>query len=133
MELDKNKIPGSPKPKSSAAPKTEGFTIIGVGASAGGLEALYALFAQPVPFNLSFVVIQHLSPDFKSITADLLASHSHRKVIPIENDMQVEANNIYVLTERKKLEIKGGKLILNPLDPISRNNSLDIFCYRLCK
>ncbi|HXA00622.1 MAG TPA: CheR family methyltransferase, partial [Cytophagaceae bacterium] len=112
---------------SAAAPNKTGTVIIGVGASAGGLEALYSLFGQPVPFNVSFIVIQHLSPHFKSITAELLASHCHRQVISIENNMPIEANSIYVLTERRKIEIQGGKLILSELEPNSINNSLDIF------
>jgi two-component system, chemotaxis family, CheB/CheR fusion protein len=101
--------------------------IIGVGASAGGLEALYSLFCKPLPSNLSFIVIQHLSPNFKSITGDLLASHCHQQVVTIENNMQVEANRIYVLSERKKVEIDGDKLILTELDPNTTNNTLDIF------
>ncbi|MFC4871973.1 CheR family methyltransferase [Negadavirga shengliensis] len=101
--------------------------IIGVGASAGGLKALYTLFEHPVPSNVSFVVVQHLSPDFKSVTADLLASHCHREVIAIEDNMKVEANSIYVLAERKKVEIHQGKFRLTELDPNSMNNTLDLF------
>ena len=101
--------------------------IVGVGASAGGLEALYALFERPIPFNVSFVVIQHLSPDFKSITAELLASHSHQRVIAIEDNMFVEGNSIYVLTERKKIEMKEGRLLLTEPEPTSVNNAMDIF------
>jgi two-component system, chemotaxis family, CheB/CheR fusion protein len=101
--------------------------IIGVGASAGGLQALYNLFEKPVPGGVSFVVIQHLSPDFKSVTADLLGSHTKVPVVNIEDGKFLEANSIYVLAERKKVEIHEGKFRLTDLDPQSMNNTLDLF------
>ena len=51
--------------------------VIGIGASAGGLEALQQFFdCMPSHSGLSFVIIQHLSPDYKSIMADILANHT---------------------------------------------------------
>ncbi len=107
--------------------KVADTVIVGVGASAGGLEALFALFEQPLPSNVSFIVIQHLSPDYKSISAELLAAHCHRQVIAIENNMQVQADSIYVLTEGKTIKINEGKLILTDFEHSSRSNPIDIF------
>ena len=62
---------------SAAAP-----TIIGIGASAGGLEALQQFFAcMPANSGLSFVVVQHLSPDYKSFMADILGKHTDMRVL----------------------------------------------------
>lgn len=60
--------------------------IIGIGASAGGLEALQQFF-QHMPGNsgLSFVVVQHLSPDYKSLMADILGKHTEMEVKQAEN------------------------------------------------
>ena len=55
--------------------------VIGIGASAGGLEALQQFFGyMPPNSGLSFVVIQHLSPDYKSLMADILSKHTEMSV-----------------------------------------------------
>jgi two-component system CheB/CheR fusion protein len=57
--------------------KRGGFPIVGIGASAGGLETLEAFFSKmPPEADMAFVIIQHLSPNFKSIMASLLAKHT---------------------------------------------------------
>lgn len=62
--------------------ETGGMFVVGVGASAGGLEALQRLFAvMPRQGRLAFVVVQHLSPDFKSLMTELLAPHTDRKSV----------------------------------------------------
>ena len=75
---------------SSVEQNNEGFCIhiagepfvVGIGASAGGLEALQQFFRfMPSNSGLSFVVIQHLSPDYKSLMADILGKYTDRKMI----------------------------------------------------
>ena len=64
--------------------------IIGIGASAGGLEALQQFFSyMPPNSGLSFVVIQHLSPDYKSLMADILSKHTEMPVCQAKNGTTV--------------------------------------------
>src|SRR3954451_14365934 len=87
--------------------------VVGVGASAGGLEALQQLF-QGIPRTgeMAFVVVQHLSPDFKSLMDELLSPHTELAVHRAEDEMTVEADCIYLLPPRNDMVISGGKLFL---------------------
>ena len=73
------------------------FPIVGLGASAGGLESLEQLFsALPPDTGMAFVVVQHLSPDFRSLMDELIARHSEMPVLIAEDGMAVEPNHIYL-------------------------------------
>ncbi|NYZ11794.1 PAS domain-containing protein [Azospirillum sp. RWY-5-1] len=87
--------------------------IVGIGASAGGLEALQRFFDHvPPASDLSFVVIQHLSPAHKSLMVDLLAKHTTMNVVQAEHGMEVERNTVYLLPPAKTLSIEEGHLQL---------------------
>jgi two-component system, chemotaxis family, CheB/CheR fusion protein len=87
--------------------------IVGIGASAGGLEALQDFFrAMPENTGMGFVVIQHLSPDYKSLMDELLARHTRLRIIKVEDGMPVEPDTIYLIPPRKNLSVFHGKLIL---------------------
>ena len=102
--------------------------VIGIGASAGGLEALQQFFScMPPNSGLSFVVVQHLSPDYKSLMADILSKHTEMQVYQAENDMAVEADTVYLIPPKKFMTIKGGKLILTDYAPVTLNHPIDIF------
>ena len=69
-----------------------------LGASAGGLEALEAFFKHcPSDLGCAYVVIQHLSPDYKSIMDELLARYTAMPVVMVKESMQPEANTIYLI------------------------------------
>jgi two-component system CheB/CheR fusion protein len=90
------------------------FHVVGVGASAGGLEALERLFSNmPEDTGMAFVVVQHLSPDFKSVMDELLARRTKIPVLLVENGMSVEPNRIYLIPPRKEMIIAGGRLLLS--------------------
>jgi chemotaxis response regulator CheB len=92
--------------------------VVGIGASAGGLEALERLFAaMPAETGLAFVVIQHLSPDFKSLTDELLARRTPIPIHRVEDGMEVERNAIYLLPPKKDMIIANGRLLLADKDP----------------
>jgi two-component system CheB/CheR fusion protein len=92
--------------------------VVGVGASAGGLEALQRLFASVRRTGrLTFVVVQHLSPDFKSLMDELLAPHTELSVHRAESGMKVEPDSIYLLPPKKEITISGGVLALRDRDP----------------
>ena len=101
--------------------------IIGIGASAGGLEALQQFFGyMPPNSGLSFVVIQHLSPDYKSLMADILAKHTEMSVYQAENGMAVEPDTVYLIPPKKYLGVRDGKLTLTNA-PGTLNHPIDAF------
>jgi two-component system CheB/CheR fusion protein len=111
---------------SDAAPAAGELTIVGIGASAGGLEALERLFKTlPDQTGMAFVVIQHLSPDFKSLMDELLARHTGMPIHRVENGMQVEPDSVYLIPPRKEMIIAGGRLLLTDKAP-QRDLSLPI-------
>jgi two-component system CheB/CheR fusion protein len=93
---------------------TSGLThIIGIGASAGGLDPLERFFDHmPISSNMAFVVIQHLSPDFKSLMDELLARHTGMPIHRVTDGMEVEAGNIYLIPPKKDMVIQNGRLRL---------------------
>ena len=109
--------------------------IVGVGASAGGMEAIHALFeAMPDNTGFSFVVVQHLSPDYKSLMAELLSRRTTMKVTEAENGMLVRPNCIYVIPSKKNIILSNGRLCLEDKNKSSvPNNSIDIFFESLAR
>jgi two-component system CheB/CheR fusion protein len=92
----------------------DGLYVVGVGASAGGLDALEQFFgAMPEDTGMAFVVIQHLSPDFKSVMDELLARRTNIPVVLVEDGMLVEENHIYLIPPKKEMIISEGKLLLS--------------------
>ncbi|HTV23024.1 MAG TPA: chemotaxis protein CheB [Polyangiaceae bacterium] len=92
----------------------ETLYLVGVGASAGGLDALEQFFgAMSEDSGMAFVVIQHLSPDFKSVMDELLARRTKIPIVLVEDGMQVQANHIYLIPPKKEMIVSGGKLLLS--------------------
>jgi two-component system CheB/CheR fusion protein len=86
--------------------------IVGIGASAGGLEALEKLFrAMPVDSGMAFVVIRHLSPDFKSLMGEQLERYTTMPVISVMEREIIASNTIYLLPPKKDMVIEGDELI----------------------
>jgi two-component system CheB/CheR fusion protein len=92
--------------------------VVGIGASAGGLEALERLFqSMPSDTGMAFVVVQHLSPDFKSLMNELLARWTDMPVHVVEDRMPVAANQIFLMPPQKEMIISDGKLLLTAREP----------------
>ena len=87
--------------------------VVGIGASAGGLEALQQFFCC-VPSNsgLSFVVIQHLAPDYKSRMADILGKDTAMTVIQAQDGVVVALNKVNLILPKKNITFREGKLLL---------------------
>ena len=91
-----------------ARPKT-GFPIVGIGASAGGLAAFEAFFsAMPADTDsgIAFVLVQHLSPDHKSILADLVKRYTHMQVYEVEDGMEVKPNCAYIIPPNRDMAFR---------------------------
>ena len=92
--------------------------VVGIGASAGGLEALELLFDHvPVDTGMAYVVIQHLSPDFKSMMNELLSRHTRLSIHRVEDGMVVEPDSVYLIPPKKEMIISDGRLLLTDKDP----------------
>jgi two-component system CheB/CheR fusion protein len=95
-------------------PSQSDFLIVGVGASAGGLEPLERFFAAvPNPCGMAFVVLQHLSPDFESRMDELLGRQTSLTIQQVTDGVEVRPNEIYLIPPRKEMIISGGKLLLS--------------------
>ena len=106
-----------------------GFPIVGIGASAGGLETLNALFSiMPPDSGMAFVIIQHLSPQHKSIMASLVDKHTRMTVEQIEDGTKIEPNHVYLNPPGKNVAIFNRSLhLLEPIKTSTINMPVDFF------
>src|SRR5215216_2641554 len=104
------------------------FRIVGIGASAGGLESLERLFSHlPADTGMAFVVLQHLSPDFRSLMDELLGRRTSMPIRQAESDVAVEPNTVYLLP-MKEMIIRQRHLLLNDKDPrVGLTLPIDLF------
>ncbi|WP_316811408.1 chemotaxis protein CheB [Pedobacter heparinus] len=109
--------------------------IVAIGASAGGLEAIHEFFDHmPLSANFSFVVIQHLSSDYKSLLVELVAKHTNMKVIEAANDMLIEPDCVYIIPNNKLMTVSRGKLKLADKSLIKApNTAIDTFLHSLAE
>jgi two-component system CheB/CheR fusion protein len=101
------------KPAKRKASSSGSFPIVGIGASAGGLEALEQFFGHtPVDSGMAFVVIQHLDPNHVGIMPELLQRITSMKVFQAADNLKVKPNCLYVIPPNKSLSILNGALHL---------------------
>ncbi len=102
--------------------------VVGVGASAGGLEAFTELLSHlPDDTGMAFVLIQHLDPSHESHLAELLSKATKMPIAEVKGETRTEANHVYVIPPRRNLSISGG-VLHSPDRPVSgRNMPIDDF------
>jgi len=137
------KVPAGKKPATkqariSAAPPMSGAKkssdgirplIVGIGASAGGLEAL-ELFLEGVPENsgMAFVIVQHLDPDYKGIMPELLQRTTTMKVAQVTDRTKVQPDHVYVIPPNSDMSLLHGVLhLLEPRAPRGLRLPIDYF------
>ena len=86
----------------------------------------------PANSGLSFAVVQHLSPDYKSLMADILGKHTEMTVCQAENKMPVEPDTVYLIPPKKYMTVKDGKLLLSE-SPGTLNHPIDAFFVSLAE
>ena len=90
--------------------------VVGIGASAGGLPALQAIFEGiPPDTGAAFVVVQHLSPNFNTLMDELIARHSAMTVKLADDGEYLRRNRIYVMRPSRNIIVSEGKLLLNDI------------------
>ncbi len=113
--MKNSKAKATPTTKNETPPKIDNlaYPIVGIGASAGGLEALGEFFKNiPKDTGMAFIVIQHLDPDHVSLMPELLQRHTTMKVIQVSDCLLIKPNHIYVISPNKKMSILNGVLYL---------------------
>lgn len=135
-----------PRPKDTAGEPAGGaeFTaakaeriklIVGIGASAGGIDALKAFFSRvPVDIGIAFVIVQHLDPNYESALPSIIAGSSVLPVHVAADGTLVVSNHIYVIPPDAILTIKEGKLRLSrPAPAVARRTSVNTFLISLAE
>jgi two-component system CheB/CheR fusion protein len=117
-------------PDTPTAPGTAAaFPIVGIGASAGGLEALEQFLGHVPPASgLAYVVVQHLDPNHKGIMVELLQRATPMPVVQITDRLTVEPNHVYVIPPNRDLSILHDVLhLLEPEAPRGLRLPIDFF------
>jgi len=118
---------------STAAPALTYF-VVGIGASAGGVEAYIELFRNlPVDTGMAFIVVCHLAPDQKSHLVEILARNTKMPVFLIEHQMVPQPNQVYVLPPKTQVGISSGRLQLEPRPERGVTLAIDHFFRSLAK
>ena len=92
-----------------------GFTVVAIGASAGGLEAITTLLENlPSKTGMAYIYVQHLSPDHKSMLASILSKKTEMKVQEVEDMEKMEPDNLYIIPYDKEIEVTDGHIKLTP-------------------
>ncbi|MBF4516976.1 chemotaxis protein CheR [Flavobacterium sp. ANB] len=104
------------------------FPVVGIGASAGGLDAFKKILkAIPKNSGMAYVIVQHLSPDYPSMLTEILSQSAEIPVHEIINDINLSPNHIYIIPENNNLIAQDGILKLQKRTRNDRNASIDIF------
>jgi len=124
------------EPANQLLPRAEApCPIVGIGASAGGIDALRRLFRNIAPgCGMAFVVVQHLDPDHGSVLAEVLGRSTSLSVMQIEDNTAVEPDHVYVIPPNAALTIHDGRLLLAlPAAPRGQRNPVDEFFTSLAR
>ncbi len=103
--------------------------VVGIGSSAGGLDALEKFFRKmPADSGMAFVLLQHLSPDYKSMMVELLSKHTRMQVVHAQDGLVVKPNTVYTIPPKTFLQMSDGKLVLSErVNVHTLNLPIDVF------
>ena len=113
------------------------FCVVGIGASAGGLDALERFFRRcPADLGMALVLLQHLDPVHASLLTEIIQRSTDMPVVEALDQVRVEPNHVYVIPPNREMEIKGGMLHLSvpnlprgqrmPIDSFLRSLAVDL-------
>src|SRR5712692_9558271 len=119
---------GTPQVQLTPDPSVALVRVVGIGASAGGLDAFIDLLsAIPVETGLAFVLIQHLDPRHESMLVDILAGAAAIPVQEVVDGMRIERDHIYVIPPDAQMTVRDQVLRLVPRTPKVPHRPLDSF------
>lgn len=107
----------------------KGFPIVGIGASAGGLEALEQFFSNmPLNTGMAFVVIQHLDPTHQGLLTELIQRTTRLPVVTVTDRLHVEPDSVYIIPPNRSMSVLKGTLhLFEPAEPRGLRLPIDIF------
>jgi chemotaxis methyl-accepting protein methylase len=125
----------SVRERTARRPASGSFPIVGIGASAGGLEALEQFLSHvPKDSGMAFVIVQHLDPTHKGIMPELLQRATGMKVIQVKDRTRVRPGGVYVIPPNKDMSILHGVLhLLEPAAPRGLRLPIDFFLRSLAQ
>lgn len=139
QDVPSKKTPRLRKSKTVAHDAENNFTpfsgyVVAIGASAGGLDALERFFDEfSADSGAVIVVVQHLSPDHKSMMDNLLSRHTTMPVLMAENGLEMQVNHVYLIPPGKNMTVAGSQLRLAPKNPHGLSLPIDLFFTSLAK
>ena len=114
---DKQRTQPTKKSNHSPPDGEHGLTIVGIGASAGGLKALRSFFeALPATTGMAFVVITHLHPEHESMMADILQGDTKMQVSQVTRKVDVEPDHVYVIPPNHQILMADHKVDVKEYD-----------------
>ena len=128
LESDPTAGPPPAETLGDAQEHPEVLTIVGIGASAGGLDALQKLLpGLPAGVGMAYVIVQHLAPQHISTLPDLLARHTDLSIVTIANGLQMAADTIYITPPNTDVVLIEDRLVLRKGADIGPKPSIDVF------
>lgn len=115
--------------RKALTPSTLDFPVVGIGASAGGLQSI-KLFFENMPHDngMAFVIILHLSPDHQSVADKIIQESTRMPVLQVTETVPIEKNRVYVISPAQRLTMNGNNLEVSENDPqLGRHASIDLF------
>ena len=119
----------SPAERPDKAGIKDSLNVVGIGASAGGLEAFENFFStMPPDSGMAFVLIPHLSPEHKSMMVELLKRHTTMDTVQVADGMRVQPNCVYIIPPNKDMAMLNDTLqLLEPVDRRGLRHPIDFF------
>jgi two-component system CheB/CheR fusion protein len=123
-----SKSPSAPE-RDNVSPSHLDFPVVGIGASAGGLQAIKLFFEHmPQDTGMAFVIILHLSPDHQSIADKIIQESTRMPVLQVTQPVPIEKNCVYVISPAQQLAMNDGYLKVSPAgSPLARHTAIDLF------
>jgi len=119
--------PGNGSPPTNIPPNY----VVAIGTSAGGLEAMLEFFSHlPSNTGAAYIIVQHLSPDFKSLLPEIVSNATDMPIVTAEDGMIMQANRVYATPPRTTLMLAEGALILNDQIPDGKLHLPIDSCFR---
>ncbi len=110
------------------------FPVVGIGSSAGGVEALQLLFQNmPADIGMAFIVVSHLARDYQSLLPEIVARHARMRVTAAADGEQIEPNTVYVASPNYILTVARHQLQLTPQLSDHQHRPIDVFLSSLAE
>lgn len=111
------------------------FPVVGIGASAGGLEAFVELLKNiPTDTGMAFVLVQHLDPTHKSMLTEIISRITQMPAVEVKNGMPVQPDHVYIIPPNKNMTISRGKFrLVSRTEKQGRHLPIDLFLSSLAK